>query len=199
MDDISIRLVDRLLEKTLEPMGIEERLAFVEKLFGELPPAAQQEFLLKIVRLLLGAGAAPEQFGILLGTECSQPLQVKIVRAGPEGFGPWQACCQAMEDLVEAPDADSGEAASIARVFGSLADETRLRIVKLLSRSELTVEELVEQLGLAQSTTSHHLSVLKDANMVKGEKRGRKIYYALIHPLPTGPTADAAPPAGSTP
>ena len=114
-------------------------------------------------------------------------MQVKVIRPGPEAFGPWQACCQAMVDLVEAPDVDSGEAAAIARIFNSLADETRLRIVKLLSKSELTVDELVEQLGLAQSTTSHHLRVLKEVNLIQGQKRGRSIYYSLVHPLETGP------------
>jgi len=40
----------------------------------------------------------------------------------------------------------------------------------------------VEFLGAAQSTTSHHLRVLKDANLIKGEKRGRNTYYSLVSP-----------------
>jgi DNA-binding transcriptional ArsR family regulator len=190
VEDISARLLDRLLEKALEHMEVEERLAFVEKLFGEMPPAAQQEFLLKVARPLLGAGTDPGQLGMVLVAECDRPVRVQVVRPGPEGFGPWQACCQAMVDLVEAPDGDSGETAPIARVFNSLADETRLRIVKLLSKGELTVDELVEQLGLAQSTTSHHLRVLKEVNLIKGERRGRSIYYSLVHSLETAPEVD---------
>jgi ArsR family transcriptional regulator len=41
---------------------------------------------------------------------------------------------------------------------------------------------MVEFLGIAQSTTSHHLRVLKEANLIQGEKRGRNIYYSLVRP-----------------
>jgi len=67
-------------------------------------------------------------------------------------------------------------------MFNGLADETRVKIVKLLAKGEFTVDELMEFLGMAQSTTSHHLKVLKDANLIRGEKRGRNIYYSLIKP-----------------
>jgi DNA-binding transcriptional ArsR family regulator len=70
----------------------------------------------------------------------------------------------------------------VAQKFNGLADETRVKIVKLISKGEFTVDELVEFLGEPQSTTSHHLRVLKEANLIKGEKRGRNIYYSLVKP-----------------
>ncbi|NKQ36584.1 MAG: winged helix-turn-helix transcriptional regulator [Chloroflexi bacterium] len=85
-----------------------------------------------------------------------------------------------MNDLVELPHADPAETADIARVFNAMADETRLKIVKLLSEREYGVDELVRELGIAQSTTSHHLRVLKEAGIVRGEKRGRSVFYSLI-------------------
>jgi DNA-binding transcriptional ArsR family regulator len=77
---------------------------------------------------------------------------------------------------------DEGQVVEIAQMFNGLADETRVRIVKLLAKGEFTVDELVEFLEVAQSTTSHHLRVLKEANLIKGEKRGRNIYYSLVKP-----------------
>ena len=65
-----------------------------------------------------------------------------------------------MNDLVELSHADSGETAVIVRVLNVMADETRLKIVKLLSEREYGMDELVGELGMAQSTTSHHLQVL---------------------------------------
>jgi DNA-binding transcriptional ArsR family regulator len=38
----------------------------------------------------------------------------------------------------------------------------------------------VDFLGVPQSTTSHHLRVLKEADLIRGEKRGRNIYYSLV-------------------
>jgi len=60
-----------------------------------------------------------------------------------------------------------------------------VKIVKLLAKGEFTVDELVEFLGEPQSTTSHHLRVLKEANLIWGEKRGRNIYYSLVMPAET--------------
>lgn len=78
---------------------------------------------------------------------------------------------------------ESVRTATPARVFSALADETRLKIIKLLSEGEKSVDELVQALGIAQSTTSHHLRVLKEARLIKGDKRGRSIYYSLTQPL----------------
>ncbi|MGA0870624.1 MAG: metalloregulator ArsR/SmtB family transcription factor, partial [Planctomycetota bacterium] len=47
-----------------------------------------------------------------------------------------------------------------------LSDATRLRLLALLSRDELAVQELVSITGLAQSRISHHLSLLKRAGLV---------------------------------
>ncbi|MCP4361509.1 MAG: winged helix-turn-helix transcriptional regulator [Chloroflexi bacterium] len=183
MDELSSTLLDRLLEKTLENMSLEERLAFVEKLFADLQPAAQQTFLLKLARPLLDAGGEFGDLGTALTAESDTPMMIRVIKMGPEDFGPWQMCCRAMNDFVESPDVNRMETTGMARMFSGLADETRLKIVKLLSEQERTVEELVRSLGIAQSSTSHHLRVLKDAGLIKGDKRGRKIFYSLTHPL----------------
>src|SRR4030042_5549236 len=52
MDNITSTLISQLLDKALENTEPEERLAFVEKLFSQLPPAGQQEFLLSLTRMV---------------------------------------------------------------------------------------------------------------------------------------------------
>ncbi len=183
MGELSAPLLNRLVEKTFENMGQEDRLAFIEKLFLDLPVAAQQEFLLKLAQGMadtqLGTPVRDKPIPLMSG----KPFMRQIMQRGPRGFGPWQMCCRAMADLAQAPCADTASTASAARVFNALADGTRLKIIKLLSKQEHSVDELVHLLSGAQSTTSHHLRVLKEAGLIRGEKRGRNIYYSLAQSL----------------
>lgn len=67
----------------------------------------------------------------------------------------------------------------LERLFKALSDGTRLRIICLLEPGSLCVCQIVEVLGLSQSTVSKHLSILKNAGLVSDEKRGRWSYYGL--------------------
>ena len=182
MDNITSTLISQLLEKALENTKPEERLAFVEKLFGQLPPAGQQEFLLSLTRLSLDPCTSSPGQPVAGEAETSKPRLIKLIQASPEDFAPGQICCQALTGFARLPGMDEEQVLEIAQMFNGLADETRVKIVKLLAKSEFTVDELVEFLGVAQSTTSHHLRVLKEANLIQGEKRGRNIYYSLVRP-----------------
>ncbi len=182
MDNITSTLITQLLEKALENTQPEERLAFVEKLFAQLPPAGQQEFLLSLTRLSLETSSCSSVLQATIDTEAPKPMMVKIIQASPEDFAPGQICCQALTGFARVPGMDEEQVMEIAQMFNGLADETRVKIVKLLAKGEFTVDEMVEFLGIAQSTTSHHLRVLKEANLIQGEKRGRNIYYSLVRP-----------------
>jgi len=182
MDNITSTLISQLLEKALENTQPEERLAFVEKLFAQLPPAGQQEFLLSLARSSLETGTCTTELKVASTNDTSKPKLIQIIRATPEDFAPGQICCQALTSFSNLPGMDEEQVVSVAQMFNGLADETRVKIVKLLAKGEFTVDELVEFLGVAQSTTSHHLRVLKEANLIQGEKRGRNIYYALVRP-----------------
>jgi len=70
-------------------------------------------------------------------------------------------------------------AEELARLFQSLSDETRLRILKLLSGGEMCVCKIVEELGLSQPRASFHLGVLRDAGLVRQRKDGRWSHYRL--------------------
>jgi ArsR family transcriptional regulator len=63
----------------------------------------------------------------------------------------------------------------------ALGDEARLEIVSRLAAAggPVCVCDLMPGLGLAQPTVSHHLRVLKEAGVVRWERRGTWVYYAL--------------------
>src|SRR5829696_8439970 len=61
----------------------------------------------------------------------------------------------------------------------ALADPTRLRIMALLERDELSVNELQEITGLGQSRISTHLGQLQDAGLVQSRREGKRTFYSL--------------------
>ena len=69
--------------------------------------------------------------------------------------------------------------ASILKSLRLLADPSRVRIVLLLEREELSVAELQEILAMGQSTISTHLSQLKQAGIVEDRRTGKNILYRL--------------------
>lgn len=68
---------------------------------------------------------------------------------------------------------------AVAAVFRALADPARLQIVHSLSDGERRVVDLVAEVGLAQSTTSAHLAVLREAGLVAPRASGRATFYSL--------------------
>ena len=64
-------------------------------------------------------------------------------------------------------------------VTKALSDESRVRLLLALEAGELCVCQLIEFAGLAPSTVSKHLSVLRAARLIDGRKEGRWMYYRL--------------------
>jgi len=64
-------------------------------------------------------------------------------------------------------------------IFKALADPCRIRILKLLREGEFCVCEIMTALNRPQSSTSHHLSILKDAGLIKERKEGKWSRYRL--------------------
>jgi ArsR family transcriptional regulator, arsenate/arsenite/antimonite-responsive transcriptional repressor len=62
-------------------------------------------------------------------------------------------------------------------VIKALADENRVRILMALGPKELCVCQVVELLGLAPSTISKHMAILKQARLVDSRKEGRWMFY----------------------
>ena len=61
----------------------------------------------------------------------------------------------------------------------ALADETRLRIVRILMTGSYNVNELVGILSMGQSRVSRHLKILSDAGLVRAQRQGTWVYYGL--------------------
>jgi len=63
--------------------------------------------------------------------------------------------------------------------FKALSDKTRREILRLLMKGDLTAGEIAEQFSITKPSISHHLNVLKQANLVLDEKKGQNTYYSL--------------------
>jgi len=75
-------------------------------------------------------------------------------------------------------DAAAIEGPSMA--FNALGDEIRLKIIHLLAQHEaLGVSESQQAFDAEQPTISHHLKILREANLVDVERRGTWAYYSL--------------------
>lgn len=59
----------------------------------------------------------------------------------------------------------------------AMADETRQRILSLLQAGEMNESEIVARLELTQPTISHHLSLLRRANLVSARREGKYVFY----------------------
>jgi DNA-binding transcriptional ArsR family regulator len=68
------------------------------------------------------------------------------------------------------------------RFFKALGDSSRQRIIALLIVREMCVCELMSALIMTQPTTSHHLKLLEDAEIVKSRKEGKWVFYSLYDP-----------------
>jgi ArsR family transcriptional regulator len=66
-----------------------------------------------------------------------------------------------------------------AKILKAMGHPTRLFIVDELSKGEKCVCELTEMIGSDMSTVSKHLSVLKNAGIVRDDKRGLQVFYTL--------------------
>jgi len=73
-------------------------------------------------------------------------------------------------------------ASSLQKIFRTLGDPTRLRILALLEREELAVQELMEVLGMAQSRVSRHLGVLREARLLRDRREGTFVLYRFAPP-----------------
>ena len=68
----------------------------------------------------------------------------------------------------------------------ALADENRLRILMMVNERTACVCQIVEVLGIAPSTVSKHLSLLRAAGLIDSYKQGRWVYYHLpVQPSPS--------------
>jgi DNA-binding transcriptional ArsR family regulator len=68
---------------------------------------------------------------------------------------------------------------SLIQQLKALADENRLKILQMLLNGDLCVGALAQHLGISKPAVSQHLRVLREAGLVKGEKRGYWTHYVV--------------------
>lgn len=64
-------------------------------------------------------------------------------------------------------------------LFRALNDPTRRQILEILREGDLTAGEIAERFDMTKPSISHHLDLLKQAELVSADKRGQFIYYTL--------------------
>src|SRR6188768_3820341 len=69
--------------------------------------------------------------------------------------------------------------AQLSALLGLMADPTRLRIVAALDAVELCVCDLSAALGISESAASHQLRQMRELDVVRGRRDGRRVFYSL--------------------
>ena len=73
--------------------------------------------------------------------------------------------------------------AAVARLFAVLSEPSRLALLQALHEGPLTVNELVEASDMKQANVSKQLAILHDHHLVKRERKGTFIHYAIADPM----------------
>lgn len=63
--------------------------------------------------------------------------------------------------------------------FKALNDDTRRKILELLRQQDLSAGEIADHFNIGKPSISHHLDLLKQADLVTSEKKGQFVYYTL--------------------
>lgn len=82
-------------------------------------------------------------------------------------------------DTTGDPALTAKDIAKLAQTFHLLGDPSRLRILLQCMRNPVPVGEIADTLNLSQSLVSHHLRLLRDARLVKGERRAKQVIYEI--------------------
>ncbi|SHJ15405.1 autorepressor SdpR family transcription factor [Algibacter luteus] len=64
-------------------------------------------------------------------------------------------------------------------LFKALNDETRRQIVELLKEKDMNAGEIAERFNISKPSISHHLDILKRADLITSEKKGQFVEYSL--------------------
>ncbi len=86
------------------------------------------------------------------------------------------------EEIVEKVEGvmpDEQQLLDLSEFFKIFGDSTRIKILYVLSQSEMCVCDIASLLNMSQSAISHQLRFLKQARLVKSRKNGKTVYYAL--------------------
>lgn len=82
-------------------------------------------------------------------------------------------------DVVNENIPDEEEVYYLAELYKVFGDPTRIKILYVLTKSEMCVRDIAQVLNMSQSSISHQLRVLKQTRLVKFKRVGKVIFYSL--------------------
>lgn len=68
---------------------------------------------------------------------------------------------------------------TLNHLFKALNDETRRQILELLKKKDMSAGDIADQFDISKPSISHHLELLKHADLITSEKKGQFIIYSL--------------------
>lgn len=80
---------------------------------------------------------------------------------------------------IEMLSVERGDVMSLAQTWKALSDPTRQEIIELLKQGRMSAGDISNHFSISNATISHHLSILKQADLIRDEKIGKYIYYEL--------------------
>jgi len=119
--------------------------------------------------------------------EHDSPIRMRRLMNGPALGQTWFTPV-VLERMVPRPDGDTrpgvqqsdGEFDRVANLLKAMGHPLRLRILCLLgSGDEISVQDLVERVGTSQSNISQHLSLLREAGVLRTRRDATRVYYRI--------------------
>ncbi len=71
------------------------------------------------------------------------------------------------------------EVKELEQIFKALSDATRLKILQMIYLKEMCVYDIYKKLEISQPAVSHHLKILKQADLVQANKKGKWVIYSV--------------------
>ncbi len=91
------------------------------------------------------------------------------------------------------------EAIELAEMFRLMGDPSRLRIILACLEAPICVSDLAERTRLSPSLVSHHLRLLRAARILRAERHGKQVFYALADDHVRGTITDMVAHVGHQP
>ena len=82
-----------------------------------------------------------------------------------------------MEEMQQERVPIEGEMYHLTELFKTLGDPTRIRLMFILVKKEMSVSSLAKEMGVTESAVSHQLKMLRASRLVTSRREGKNIYY----------------------
>ncbi|SMB81525.1 transcriptional regulator, ArsR family [Desulfonispora thiosulfatigenes DSM 11270] len=66
-----------------------------------------------------------------------------------------------------------------SKIFKALSDANRRKILRILRENDLTAGEIAQEFNISKPSISHHLNILKQADLILDDRKGQNIIYSL--------------------